>query len=78
VRAITHVVDLSTAGVNGLEQLIHLVIAHLLAKICEDVSKLTNTDKSGHLLVEDLETTAVLFWLARVAEAARSVEDFLE
>lgn len=74
----THVVDLSTAGVNSLEQLIHLIVAHLLAKIRQDVSELTDTDETSHLLVKDLEAAAVLFWLAWVAETARSVQDLLE
>jgi len=33
-----HVVDLSTAGVDRLQQFIHLVVAHLFAQICENVS----------------------------------------
>lgn len=32
----THVVDLATAGVYGLEQLVHLVVAHLFAQVRED------------------------------------------
>jgi len=77
-KVFTHVVDLSTAGINSLEQLIHLIVTHLLAEIRQDIPELTDTDETSHLLVEDLESAAVLFWLAWVAETTRSVENFLE
>ena len=74
----TCVVDLAGAGVNSLEKLIHLLIRHFLAQICEDIFELANTDKARHILIEDLETTAVLLGVAGVAEAAWSVENALE
>lgn len=90
----TGVVDLALARVDGLEQLIHLFVAHLLAQIREDCSKLASCLKpdstfptvtelshanvASHVLVKDLEATTILFWFAWVAEAARTVEDFLE
>ena len=75
LHPLTHVIQLSTACVHSLQQLIHLVIAHLLAQVCEDVSELANANEACEVLVEDLETAAVLFRLAWVAEAARAVED---
>lgn len=73
-----HVVDLSTAGIDCLEQLIHLLIAHLLAQIRQDISQLTHANEAGHIFVEYLEAAAVFFRLARVSESAGSVEDFAE
>ena len=73
-----HVVDFSTAGIDCLEQLIHLLVAHLLAQICQDVSQLTYTDEAGHVFVEYLEAAAVFFRLARISETAGSVKDFAE
>lgn len=73
-----HVVDLSAAGIDRLKQLIDLIIAHLLAQVCEDIAQLTDADEASHVLVEDLKATAVFFRLARISEAAWSVEDFAE
>lgn len=73
-----HVVDLPTARINRLEQLVHLVITHLLAKVREDISQLTDTDEACHVLVKDLESAAVLFGLAGISEASGAVEDFAE
>lgn len=92
---LTNVVDLTTAGVNGLEQLINLIVAHLLAQVGQDcvcvsllflaivvfrgsrtVSELTDTNEASHVLVEDLETAAVLLGLTRVTETTSAVEDF--
>jgi len=78
VKRRTGVIDLAGAGVNGLEQLIHLLIRHLLAQVCQDVFELANTDEARHILIEDLESTAVLLGVAGVAEAAWSVENALE
>lgn len=93
----TNVVDLAAAGVNGLEQLVDLIVAHLLAQVGQDwrdmsvtsslgestfggaghtVSELTDTDEASHVLVKDLETTAVLLRLTGVAETTSAVEDF--
>lgn len=73
-----HVIDLSTAGVDGLQQFINLFVAHFLAQICQDVSQLTHSDEAGHVFVEDLETATVFFWFARISETSRSVEHFAE
>lgn len=78
VKRRTGVIDLAGAGVNGLEQLIHLLIRHLLAQVCQDVFELANTDEACHILIEDLESTAVLLGVAGVAEAAWSVQNALE
>jgi hypothetical protein len=75
---LTHVVQLARAGVHSLEQLIDLIIAHLLAEVCKDVAELAHADKSCELFVEYLEAAAVLFGLAGVAESTRAVEDALE
>lgn len=72
---LTHVVQLSAARVHGLEQLINFFVRHFLAEVREDVAELADADEAGEVFVEDLETTAVLFGLAWVAETARSVQD---
>lgn len=72
------VINLTRAGIDRLQQLIHLVLGHLLAQVGQDVLELTDADKAGHVLVEDLEAAAVLIRLAWVAEAARAVKDALE
>ena len=78
MRLLTGVVDLSRAGIHSLQEFVHLVIGHLLAEICENVLELTDANEACHVLVEDLETTAVLFRLTGIAEAARAVQDALE
>jgi hypothetical protein len=42
------------------------------------VAKLANTNKPSEILVENLESTAILFGLAGVTEATGSVEDLGE
>jgi hypothetical protein len=42
------------------------------------VSQLSNTDETRHILVEHLESTAVLFGLARIAETTWAVQDLEE
>ena len=74
----TSVVDLPTARIHSFEQLIDLLVAHLLSQVGQDVAKLSNADKSRHVLIEDLEAAAVLLWLAWVAESAGAVEDLGE
>jgi hypothetical protein len=75
----TSVIDVSIRSrFHSLEQLINFIITHLLAQISQDVSQLTNANETRHVLVKDLEATAVFFWLARVAEAAWAVENLGE
>ena len=74
----TGIVDLSGRRVDRLEQLIHLVVRHLLAQVRQDVLQLTDTNKARHVLIEYLETPAVFLGFAGVAEAARPVEYALE
>ena len=73
-----HIVQLPTTRIHSLQQLIHLIIAHLLSQIRQDVSELPNSNETRQILVEDLETSAVFLWFAWVAEAAGSVEDARE
>lgn len=73
-----HIVQLAGTGIDGLQQLVHLLIAHLLAQVREDVAELAHADEARQVLVEDLEPPAVVFGLARVAEAAGPVEDLGE
>ena len=73
-----HVVDLSTACVHCFQQLVHFLVAHLLSQVCQDVSQLAHANESCHIFVEHLEAAAVFLGLARISEAARSVEYFLE
>jgi mannose/cellobiose epimerase-like protein (N-acyl-D-glucosamine 2-epimerase family) len=70
-----HVVQLPRAGVHRLQQLIHLIITHLLAQIRQDVAELSDSDEACEVLVEDLEAAAVLLRFAGVAEAAWAVEN---
>jgi len=77
-QQLTHVVQLARASIHSLEQLIDLLIAHLLAQVCQNVAELPHSDEPCELFVEYLETAAVLFGLAGVAEAAGAVEDALE
>ena len=74
----THVVQLAGAGVHSLEKLINFIVAHLLAEVRENVAELAHSDKPCEFLIEYLETAAVFFRLAGVAEAAGTVENALE
>jgi hypothetical protein len=74
----TCVVHLPGAGVDSLEQLVHLLFRHLFAQVRQDVFELADTDEARHVLVKHLETAAVFLGLAGVAEAARPVENALE
>ncbi|KAI6757561.1 hypothetical protein HG531_003386 [Fusarium graminearum] len=65
-------------GVDGLEELVDLLVGHLLAQVCQDVLKLADADETRHILIKHLETAAVFLRLARVAETAGAVEDALE
>lgn len=52
----TNVVDLAAAGVNGLEQLVDLIVAHLLAQVgqdcvCVSVLFLGQSSSSGAVVV---------------------------
>ena len=42
------------------------------------ISQLSNPNESCHILVKHLKAATILLWLARVAETAWAVEDFLE
>lgn len=77
-RVLTSVVDLARARVDSLEQLVDLLVGHLLAQIRQDVLELADADEACHVLVEDLESAAVLLGDAGVAEAAWPVQDALE
>lgn len=79
MERLTPVVDLVIARVNrALEQLIHLLLAHLLAQIRQNVLDLALSDKARPVLVEDLEATDVLFNVKGLAEAAGAVQDLGE
>ena len=73
-----HIVQLPTARIHGLQQLIHLLVTHLFAQVGEDIAKLAHADEARELFVEDLEAAAVFFRLAGVAEAVGAVEEFGE
>jgi len=73
-----HIIDLSAAGVDCLQQFINLFIAHLFAQVCQDVSQLPNSDEPSHVFIKYLEAATVFFWFARVSESTGSVEDFAE
>lgn len=50
------VVDLAVLDREALEQLVHFLISHLLAKLGEDITKFTGTDEPVSSLVKDLES----------------------
>ncbi len=73
-----HIVDLTAARVDSLEQFVDLFVTHLLAQVCKDVPKLPDANEASHVFVKYLKSTAVFFGLARISEATGSVEDFAE
>lgn len=75
---VTCVVDLPRAGVDSFEQLVYLLFCHLLTEVRKDIFQLADANKTRHVFVEHLEATAIFLRLARVAEAARPIEDALE
>lgn len=78
VVALTNIVDLPRIGVCRLQQLIDLLIGHLLAQVSQDISQLSNADETRQVFVKDLEAAAVFLRLAWVSEASRAVEDLGE
>jgi hypothetical protein len=73
-QELTSVANLAAARVHRLEQLVHLLVAHLLAQVGQDVSQLPDADEARHILVKHLEAAAVLLRLAWVAESAGAVQ----
>ena len=73
-----HIIQLPTTRINRLEQLINLLITHLLAQIRQNIPELAHADKTRQILIKHLEAAAVFLRLAGVAEAARAVEDARE
>lgn len=53
------------SDLNALEQLINLLVRHLLAELGEDISQLSSTDITVSFLVENLETTDKLLYNER-------------
>jgi len=53
------------SDLDALEQLINLLIRHLLAKLGEDVSQLSSTNVTVSFLIEDLETTDKLLYIPK-------------
>lgn len=75
----TPVIHLVIACIDrALEQLINLLLAHLLAQVCQNVLDLTLADKARPVLVEYLEAADVFFDVKGFAEAAGAVEDLGE
>ena len=60
---------------DAFEQLVHLVVAELLAEAGQDVSQLAGADKAVAVLVKHLEAADELFGRAGGLEAVGSVED---
>jgi hypothetical protein len=76
---LTPVVHLVIARIDGaLEQLIHLLLAHLLAQVGQNVLDLALADKAAPVLVEDLEAADVFLDIKGFAEAAGAVENLGE
>lgn len=75
----TSVVNLIVPTINrALEQLVDLLLGHLLAQVGQDVLDLSLSDESRPVLVEDLEPADVLFNVKGLAEAAGSIQDLGE
>ena len=75
----TSVIHLVVTRVNrALEQLIHFLLAHLLAQVGQNVLDLALANEPRAILVKDLESADVLFDIERLAEAAGPVEDLGE
>ena len=73
------VIHLVIARINrALKQLVHLLLAHLLAQIRQDVLDLALADEPRAVLVKHLEAADVLFDVEGLAEAAGPVEDLAE
>lgn len=76
---LTPVVNLVVARINrALEQLIDLLLAHLLAQIRQNVLDLAFADEPAAVLVEHLEAANILLDVEGLAEAAGAVEDLGE
>lgn len=76
---LTPVVNLVVARINrALEQLVDLLLAHLLAQIRQNVLDLALANEPAAVLVEHLEATDVLLDVEGLAEAAGAVEDLGE
>jgi hypothetical protein len=67
------IIDFSRRRIDSFEQLIHLLVAHLLAQIRQDISQLSDTNETCHVLIEDLEAAAVFFGFAGIAEATGTI-----
>lgn len=63
------IIDLPTRRIHRLEQLIHLLITHLLAQIREDIAELADADKPRQILIEDLEAATVFLRLPGIPES---------
>ncbi len=73
---LTPVIDLVVARVNcALEQLVDLLLAHLLAQIRQNILDLALANKPAAVFVEHLEPANILFDVEGLAEAAGPVED---
>jgi hypothetical protein len=48
----TNVVDLAAAGVDGLEQLVNLIVAHLLTQVGQDWRGMSVTSSLGEFMFE--------------------------
>jgi hypothetical protein len=75
---LTSIINLPTTRIHGLEQLIHLLVTHLLPQIRQNIPQLTNPNKPRHIFIKDLKAATVFLWFTRVPEAAWAVEDFGE
>lgn len=76
---LTPVVHLVVARVDcALEQLINLLLAHLLTQVRQDVLDLALADEPAAVLVKHLEAADVFFNVEGFAEAAGAVEDLGE
>lgn len=73
-----HVVDFATAGIDSLQELIYLFVAHLLAQIGQNIPQLAYTNETSHVFIEYLEATTIFFGFSWVSETTGSVEDFAE
>lgn len=78
MRKSTSIVYFSAVRIDGFEQLVNLVVTHFLAEVGQNISQLADAYETRHVFIKHLEPSAVFFRLARIAETARSIENFGE
>jgi len=74
----THIIDLTRTRIHRLEQLVNLLITHLLPQIRQNVPQLPHTNEARHIFVKHLKAATIVFGIVEIAEATRTIEDARE